>query len=183
MPDESFDDFYRDDLTRLVAFLCKAGFGLEPAKDAANEVMTLAYKNWSSIRSPRAWVRKAAFRAAVKEAERTRTEAGRAAASGWLVDSYVDIAGHAEVEEQPTIKALLARLPPQQQQVMAWHLEDFRAGEIAEVMGLEPATVRSHLRHARDALRSIFEKSRSETAEATRCDTVVEEVPHHGSAE
>lgn len=182
VPNESFDDFFRRDFPRLVAFLCKAGYEPEHATDAAAEAMAHAYQCWSSLTAPSAWVRKAAFRFASNQAQRHRTGIARAIAAGWVAHSYEDVSQLAEVEEQPTVLALLGQLPPKQRLVMAWHLEGFGTAEIAEEMGIPAATVRSHLRHARDALKSRFVALTRHVEEPVRHDTTAEEVPNHGSA-
>lgn len=182
MPDASFDGFFRRDFARLVAFLRKAGFGPEAAEDAAAEAMAQAYRCWSSLISPSAWVRKAAFRLASNQAERHRTGPTRAMAGGWLVHSCDDGEQQAEIEEQPGVLELLAQLPPRQRQVMAWRLEGFGIAEIAELMTMSEATVRSHLRHARDALRPTFDASRLRAKRLVPNGATVEEVPHHGTA-
>ena len=54
----TFVEFFYEEFGPLVAFLQKAGFGREQAKDGASEAMTCAYQSWSRIdRSPRGWAR------------------------------------------------------------------------------------------------------------------------------
>ena len=47
---------------------------------------------------------------------------------------------------------MVRRLPERQRHVFAWHLEGFSCGQIAKIEQMTEATVRSHLRHARDRL-------------------------------
>ncbi|MGQ4389071.1 sigma factor-like helix-turn-helix DNA-binding protein [Streptomyces sp. SAS_270] len=60
---------------------------------------------------------------------------------------------------------LLLGLPQRQREVMAWHLDDYRPEEIAEILGLKRATVDSNLRHARGKLRQAWSGNRRGEAE------------------
>jgi DNA-directed RNA polymerase specialized sigma24 family protein len=42
---------------------------------------------------------------------------------------------------------------------MAWHLDGFEAPEMAECLGISAASVRSHLRFARQRLKQEFTQS------------------------
>ncbi|KOG07672.1 hypothetical protein ADK35_43735 [Streptomyces viridochromogenes] len=55
------------------------------------------------------------------------------------------------------------RLPVQQRNVLILkYVLDLSAGEVADHMGLSPATVRSHLRHAKTSLAEMLDLRRSE---------------------
>lgn len=60
--DNDFDAFFRADFPPLVAFLCKAGFEVEIARDVAVEAMLHALEAWPVPEDPRAWVRRVAGR-------------------------------------------------------------------------------------------------------------------------
>lgn len=62
----------------------------------------------------------------------------------------------AEIEARHTFIALVRSLPARQAQVMAWTYDGYQPTEIAALLGLEPATVRSALRAARATLRSKY---------------------------
>lgn len=154
-PNGCFDDFFRADFARLVAFLRKAGFDPALAEDAAAEGMARAYRRWAVVDHPSAWVRKVGYRYALDQSRRLRTGVEHAVeASGAGPVAVGDPA--ATVGDRDVLLGLLARLPGRQRLVMAWHLEGYATDEIAGVLDLTDATVRSHLRHARAALRSMI---------------------------
>jgi DNA-directed RNA polymerase specialized sigma24 family protein len=51
----------------------------------------------------------------------------------------------------------IQQLPRQQRLVMAWHLDGFDTKEISDQLNMPPATVRSHLRHARGRLKVAYQ--------------------------
>lgn len=154
----TFVEFFRDEFGPLVAFLQKIGFEREAAKDAASEAMTCAYQSWRRIdRSPRGWVRKAAYRIACAQARRDREEPLRGVVGGWAIFAHYDVDTVETVEEHDLFLRLLLQLPRQQRLVMAWHLDGFDAKEISDQLDMTPATVRSNLRHARDRLKIVYQ--------------------------
>nr|WP_042178721.1 RNA polymerase sigma factor [Kibdelosporangium sp. MJ126-NF4]CEL13371.1 WhiB-type transcriptional regulator [Kibdelosporangium sp. MJ126-NF4]CTQ99061.1 WhiB-type transcriptional regulator [Kibdelosporangium sp. MJ126-NF4] len=155
--DTDFDEFFRAEFARVVAFLVKTGFSVE-AEDAAEEAMFCAYRAWWKIENPRAWVYKAAYRVALRQARRDADSMHRAVVGGWLVPAKEDRAEHAEIEENPLVVAMLKCLPDQQREVMAWYLSGFGPHEIAEAIGRQSATVRSTLRHARQKLKAELDR-------------------------
>jgi RNA polymerase sigma factor (sigma-70 family) len=153
-----FIEFFHDEFGPLVAFLQKSGFEREQAKDAASEAMTCAYESWSRIdRSPRGWVRRAAYRIACNQAQRAREEPLRVVAGGWAIPPHGDVDVVEAAEEHAELLRLLQQLPRQQRLVMAWHLDGFDTNEISERLDMPPATVRSTLRHARDRLKVAYQ--------------------------
>lgn len=156
-----FNDFFRTEYVFVVAFLRKSGFDCHLADEATARAMTLAYTDWAKIRTPRGWVRTTAYRLATKEAKAERTKLTRLVSKGYgtLVDDGVSRYEH--VEQQDLLLQALARLSPQQRRVMAWHLDGFTSDEIAEMTGIQQATVRSNLRHAREKLRPVLEVAQS----------------------
>lgn len=154
-----FDEFFRRDFGRLVAFLIKMNFDRATAEDAAAEAMSAACRAWATVDNAGAWVRKVAYRTALRLSRRG-TEGLRKAISGGWVPTTSDYAVEdtlAAVVEQPQIEYLLAKLPERQRLVLAWHLDGFTNAEIARGLGLAPATTRSTLRHARERLKKEFE--------------------------
>jgi RNA polymerase sigma factor (sigma-70 family) len=148
---EDFDEFFRAEFTLLVAFLRRLGHGLEASKDAAAEAMVCALHSWNRLTTPQAWVRIAARRIALRELRRQRRLTDRAVSTG-LVTSDPSPDPSDVVTGRLRVAALLATLPSQQREVISWYLDGFQTCEIAELLGISEANVRSTKRHARKLL-------------------------------
>lgn len=143
---DDFDAFFRADFPPLVAFLCKAGFEVETARDAAAEAMLQALEAWPTPGDPRAWVRRVAGR--------LLDTSGDARADWHLAgDPQDEDKLVALVDQHEGLISLLASLPDQQRMVLAWSLDGFTPTQIAHALQVAPATVRSNLRHVRERLR------------------------------
>jgi RNA polymerase sigma factor (sigma-70 family) len=154
-----FTAFYRQSVPKLVAFLRWHGAPLPDAADCAQEALTLAFQNWSTIDSPRAWCRLVASRLYARRVATIQEDAvddlARAGGSPLLApDTALD-----EFEQRHTILALLGQLPPRQRQVMAWTYDGATPTDIAEALQISPDTVRSNLYKARTTLREITGES------------------------
>ncbi|MCR6483141.1 sigma-70 family RNA polymerase sigma factor [Amycolatopsis sp. OK19-0408] len=143
---EDFDAFFRADFPPLVAFLCKAGFEVETARDVAAEAMLHLLEAWPTAEDPRAWVRRVAGRLLGH---------GGDARADWSLagDPHDDEALAVLVEPHADLIDLLAALPDQQRMVLTWSLDGFTPTQIARALRVAPATVRSNLRHVRERLR------------------------------
>jgi len=156
-----FGDFFRRDFAGLVAFLVAAGAGRAEAEDAAQEAMVAAHRHWPELDHPKAWVRTVAWRDVCRRRRRLLDGVRRAVLGGWAEET-APRASVDSVLEGLYVLGLLARLTPRRRAVMALHLEGFDATEIAAIVAMTPATVRSHLRHAREQLRGLVAESRVE---------------------
>jgi RNA polymerase sigma factor (sigma-70 family) len=150
---EGYDGFFRRAFARLVLFLIKIGASREEAEDSAQEAMTKAYEHWDVIEHPEAWVRVVAERMYLAASARARAAPVKAVAGGWAGDgTHTDVDPVVFGEQQRKVFNLLRRLPYEQRRVMAWYYDGFAIAEIAARVGRPEATVRSHLRHARQRL-------------------------------
>jgi RNA polymerase sigma-70 factor (ECF subfamily) len=152
----TFVEFFHADFPCLIGFLINLGYSEDVAKDAATDAMVIAYREWSSLESPRAWVRKVAR----NQAEKLRRGEARGAQI-ILKMAAADLRPVADddperhwllSEEDRWVARALACLAPHRRWVMALHLDGFSTAEIARVTGIKENTVRSHLRHAREQL-------------------------------
>jgi RNA polymerase sigma-70 factor (ECF subfamily) len=159
--DDEFCEFFRQEIAPLVAFVCRAGFNREQARDAAQEAMTRAYLEWSQLKQPRAWVRVVAHRVAMAEVVRSKDGLRRAVSGGWAPSIHYDPDTAILGEEHEHLLRDLSTLSEQRRLVMTWHLDGFDHIEIAEQLECPPATVRSNLRHARNALKALFNARKS----------------------
>ncbi|CCH35642.1 sigma-70 family RNA polymerase sigma factor [Actinosynnema sp. NPDC047251] len=152
MTDEAFDEFFRADFARLIAFLVKLGYRPEDAEDAAGEAMAGLCAAWDRVEHPAAWVRLVAKRQALRFARRDVQRAVREVLAR-RADGPVDDQGP-EVEDVLWLAEVLADLRPRERDVVVMSMEGFTSAEIAVHLAVTPATVRSHLRRARERLRA-----------------------------
>jgi RNA polymerase sigma factor (sigma-70 family) len=152
-----FDPFFRERFSRTVVLLTAMGASRADAEDATQEAMILAWNQWSSIREPAAWVRTVAVRSYL------RLRRGRPEVTA-LDESAPDPAADDDLgsfeEEQRQVLHLLRKLPDGQRAVAALYYDGLNCEEIAALLGKAPATVRSHLRHARLSLKEVIASGR-----------------------
>jgi RNA polymerase sigma factor (sigma-70 family) len=161
-----FEDFYRLDFPRLVAFLMYQGAALPEAQDAATEAMVGAYRNWQTISQPRAWVRVVAARNLQKRRLRDLRESSHLIEEDEAATRSDDATAEERVQWNEALR-LIRALPDGQRKVMALMFDGFTPSEIAGILHQSPETVRSHLRHARKALRARLTHEASTLADAT----------------
>jgi RNA polymerase sigma-70 factor (ECF subfamily) len=144
----AFSAFYRESLPALVAFLMYQGATLADASDLAHEAMTAAFRSWDVIEHPKAWTRRVASRAFLREMVRVEDPVEDLPELGVLVpqDNVVDW------EEKHEVLRLMRLLPPRQRQVLAWTFDGFKPTEIAIELNLKPEVVRANLKKARRAI-------------------------------
>jgi RNA polymerase sigma factor (sigma-70 family) len=141
-----FEDLYREAGDRLWWALLAYTGDREIASDAAAEAFARALGAASTIRDPAPWVWRVAFRVAtahLREARRTSIAPQ---------ESY-------EMDQQALgVVVALRQLTRRQRAVFVlFYLDDRSTNEIAELLGMAPATVSVHLHKARLQLRAILE--------------------------
>ena len=148
MAEPKFEDFYRAEFKPLIWFAARIGAADAEAEDVAQEAMKATWTKWSEVGNPRAYARTAALRVLYRAHGRTKREQDAA-----LRAAEPDRAegGPFEADARRVVRMLQA-LPIAQRQVIALVMDGYPPAEIAEITGQKPATVRSHLRHARKHL-------------------------------
>lgn len=156
MSDNGFGPFFRKRFSSTVVLLIAMGADRTDAEDAAQESMILAWQQWESIREPSAWVRTVAVRTFLKQVrlrQQRRTDS--------LDELPHDLPDHGDLhlftDQQQNTLRVLRDLPQQQRIVAALFYDGLACEEIATLTGKTPATIRSHLRHARKALKEAWE--------------------------
>jgi RNA polymerase sigma factor (sigma-70 family) len=141
-----FKVFFRQEWPRLVSY-CRVVFNLPlpAAEDVAQEAFLSVFRHWEIVDRPGGYIRKVATRSALKR----RPEEPVADMTALLAEG---VSGDAEPEERYLVQEALRQLPGQQRAVFALHLDDYADHDIAGILGLSTATVRSYRRHARQAL-------------------------------
>ena len=150
---DSFDDFYRDEMGKVLAVTMALTKRLGEAEDCAQEAFLRAYRDWDRVGRmewPGAWTRRTALNLAVSRWRRMSAEARAFVRLG-------DRTEHHDDTTDPEFWAAVRRLPERQAQVVALtYVEDLDANQVGHVLGLAPGTVRVHLTRARRALADVL---------------------------
>jgi RNA polymerase sigma factor (sigma-70 family) len=145
--------FFSEQFSRVAFLLVKLGASRADAEDATQDAMVLVWRKWESVNDHPAWVYKVAVRGYWRLL-RTRPTTVRLTESApeTTVESDLSILS----EEQRHVLSVLRQLPPMQRFVLALTYDGLTCKEIAEVLEISEATVRSHLRHARNNLKGLM---------------------------
>jgi RNA polymerase sigma factor (sigma-70 family) len=153
---DGFSEFYRQFVPSLLAFLMWQGARLPEAADVAQETMIQAYRHWSTIEHPQAWVRRVASRIVARRIATIEVPVEQIGEWTALLPAATNVAAW---EQRHEVLRALSHLPPRQRQVMAWTLDGYRPSEIAEELRITPEAVRSNLKKARRALAAYLAES------------------------
>ncbi len=158
MTENDFASFFYQRFGKTVVVLITMGASRADAEDAAQQAMLQAWRQWDTIRYPVTWVRTVAIRVYMDHVgTRPQTIPLDEFASETVAEPDLSIF----VEEQQQVIHALRALPPEQRTVVALFYDGATCEEIAEATGKSPATVRSHLRHARRTLKGLMSSSDS----------------------
>jgi len=151
----TFEEFLTAELPGLTRFAGALTGDRHLAEDVLSDALLAVSRRWGRITGmerPLAYVQRAVvnmFLSQRRTAERRRTEPADPA----VFDRAEPDASDA-VARRDLVNRLLAGLPPQQRAaVVLRYLMDQTDEEIAATLGCSSGTVRSHLSHARSALR------------------------------
>ncbi|OZM81714.1 RNA polymerase sigma factor [Pseudonocardia sp. MH-G8] len=145
----AFAKFYREAVPGLIGFLRLLGASYPVAADCVQDTMLKALPPvWGTLTHPRAWCRTTCMHAYRRQAARNREEpvADIVLTDHPLLSSDTDFD---ELEQRFEVVQLLERLPLRRRQVMVCILDGATYDEIAEALGMTPATVRSTHRYAK----------------------------------
>jgi RNA polymerase sigma-70 factor, ECF subfamily len=146
-----FDGFFRSEYRRVVALASVLCGRTGVAEELAQDAFVSAYRHWDRISrydDPGAWVRRVVVNLATS-ALRRRSREVRALARLARRRPPEPAALGVDDDFWQAVRDLSRR---QAQCVALRYLEDRTDDEIAEVLGIAPATVRVHLHAARSAL-------------------------------
>ncbi|WP_329167867.1 sigma-70 family RNA polymerase sigma factor [Streptomyces sp. NBC_01685] len=146
------EDLHHAEFPGLVRFLLLHGASWSEAQDAAQDAFTQMCRPGTSIRYPKAWLRKVAWRSWLRQQvkEEPCEEVPDAPTAHWQSPAHAAEIG---VEERRVI-AMLLLLPAKQRAAIAWTLDGFTTQECAEAMGITPGAARQNLSRARATLKS-----------------------------
>ena len=150
--DDDFEVFFRAELSSIVTTVFRITGDAGLAEEISQEAFVRALLRWRRLRSydrPGAWVRRVAIRDAVRAMKRRRRQEP--------VDASHARAAPTESPGDHDLLAAVHGLPPQQRAaVVLYYLEDRPTSDVAALLGCADATVRSHLRQARNRLAAVL---------------------------
>ena len=139
-----FDQFFLEHHTRLIACGTALTRDTERVRDAAQEALARAFRDWSKVSlldHPGAWVRRVFVNLLIDEGRRDSRRRARVAAP----QGHIDVSP----SESPLLDAI-RRLPTRQRTAIALHyIDDLSVDDVARVMGIATGTVKATLHHAR----------------------------------
>jgi RNA polymerase sigma-70 factor (ECF subfamily) len=148
---EAFEELYRRDYVSVVGLVYALSGSRWAAEGLAQDAFTEAHRAWATVGSfadPGAWVRKVAMNRA-RSAWRRRGAEARAllrVRGRRVLPAELPAPAH-------DFWAAVRALPNAQAQVIALHyVEDRSVDDIADLLGVAPGTVKTHLFRARRAL-------------------------------
>jgi RNA polymerase sigma-70 factor (ECF subfamily) len=144
------EEAYRREAVRLWRALVAFSAGrTEVADEAVSEAFARAVEHAGSIEDPVAWLYRVAFRIAARELARPRPVAANEPAA--------ETVPHPDSEHDELYRALASLPGNQRAAVFLRYCHDLSAREIADRLGISPATVRVHLWRGRQRLRAMLE--------------------------
>lgn len=149
LEDQDFDSLYRRHADRLWRALLSYTGDPEIASDATSEAFAQCIARGEQVRSPAAWIWRAAFRIAAGQLKEAR-QASR------LTELTSDLAD--EATRDSDLLLALAALPARQRAAMLlYYYVGFNTREIAKILDTAAPTIRVHLNRGRRRLRRMLE--------------------------
>jgi RNA polymerase sigma-70 factor (sigma-E family) len=153
----TFDEFLSAEMAGLARVAGALTGDHHLAEDVLSDALLLASTRWRRIARmdhPAAYVRRMVVNVYLSEHRKARRRRTEPTAELDRLDRASSEDPQAMVESRDTVERLLARLTPQQRAaVVLRYLLDQTDEDIAAALSCSTSTVRSHLSHARTALR------------------------------
>lgn len=151
-----FSKFYMEYVPRLVALLVCEGIAVSDAADCVQETLIDALPPvWATLEHPYGWCRRVAHRKAcdlIKRRKESPVSNPELTGAPLLAPDF----NMQRFEATHELLHWLGQLKSdKQRQILAWTYDGATPMEIAEELRMHPATVRSTLRNAREALRRL----------------------------
>ncbi len=151
-PRPRFEALFVEEYPKMVALSAAVSGSLLQAEDLAQAAMSRLDREWDHVQGldrPGAWLRRVTINLALSHRRRLVTEA-RVRLRLVGAPSTIPPSG---AEHEPVWRAVAA-LPGKQRAAIALrYLEDRSVDEIADILGIAPATARVHLHRGHRALR------------------------------
>jgi RNA polymerase sigma factor (sigma-70 family) len=154
----AFDDFYRNEYSRLVAAVALVCGDVHRARDAVDEAVARAVeqeRRGVRIESLGAWVRTVALNVA---RSRGRRQGAESRAHDRLLGAITARAHEADLERAIDVGRALEHLPHRQREAVVLHyLYDLSVDDVAATLGVSAGTVKTSLHRARAALAALLD--------------------------
>jgi RNA polymerase sigma-70 factor (sigma-E family) len=153
----TFDEFLSTEMTGLARFAGALTGDHYLAEDVLSDALLIASTRWRRIARmdhPVAYVRRIVISTYLSERRKSRRRRTQATADPDLLDRMNNDDPQIAVASRDGIERMLAHLTPQQRAaVVLRYVLDHTDDDIAAILSCSTSTVRSHLSHARAALR------------------------------
>jgi RNA polymerase sigma-70 factor, ECF subfamily len=154
--EQDFEELFRRQFPRLVAFGIAMSGSTEVAHDLAQETMSRAHQQWASVSltdSPEAWLRRVMRNLLVDHHRRAGVERRALERLSRRPHTPAPVAGESRLAEWLDV------LPERQRAAVAlFYVDDLSIAEIASVLSVAPGTVKATLWKARRSLRRHLSK-------------------------
>lgn len=139
----AFDVFYREEYGKVLGLAIGLSGDRAVAEELVQEAFEAAWRRWASVsrmEKPGSWVRRVVSNRSVSSYRRAMTRAR------YLSRGAADTAWVGIPDEAVDVVVAIRRLPPRQAQAV-WlrYFDDLTVSEVAEIMGCEQETVKTHL--------------------------------------
>lgn len=152
MPEETFEDFYRQNYPRAVA-VARALAGARSAEDIAQDAFVAASRQWDDLVQPERWLMRVVANRSRSLLRRRYTEARALGRIGGAATEAPELS-----ESTEEVWSVVRGLPRRQAQTIALlYVDGLSTTEVADVLGCAESTVRVHLHRARQKLAERFE--------------------------
>jgi RNA polymerase sigma-70 factor (ECF subfamily) len=155
---EDFEAFYNREIRNVIGLVYVLSGSRSGAEDLAHDAFLVTYRHWSHVHvlgNPGAWVRRVAINRSISAGRRRVAEAKALLRLG---GHHVEIAEPSDNSDE--LWSAVRQLPRRQAQVIALRYWDrCSASEIAQILELSEATVKSHLQRARQTLADTYRKA------------------------
>lgn len=153
--EHSFEELFRDQYPRLVAFGLSMTGSVEVARDLAQDTMSRAHQNWETLSAadvPAAWLTRVMRNLVIDHGRRQHVESNAIERLSRHVDAVADVVVESRLDD------MLAVLPERQRVVVAMvYCADYSIAETAAALGIAQGTVKATLWKARRSIGRYLE--------------------------
>jgi RNA polymerase sigma factor (sigma-70 family) len=132
---------------------CFDSADIRDAADAAHTAFAELFVKWNTVRNPRAWLRKVAFRQMLRQPVKGEYSLDTPHKEPAVLSASAQLELH---EDEKLVLDALGQLPHAQRQVFALVYDEFSYREIAEIMNTTEAAVRQNAVRARRRMKELL---------------------------